>query len=144
MGSNLHELQRTLRRLGIIISFPGHFTQGIIEEMSEAIRKHLENQNTSKSGVYNVVSVFVEQTQNIKNYATFKQNASISDQISQSGIVIIGKNEDGFFVSSGNLVLNEDIPALESRLQEISGLDKNGSENEQQRSGGHRVHRCPG
>ena len=124
MGNDLYELQKNLMSLGIVISFSGHFSQGIIEELSEAVKNHLENQEFTKGEIHNVISVFVEQTQNIKNY-TASKNGPNSCQICLSGIVIIGKNADGFFVNSGNLIENQDIEALESHLGLITSLDKN-------------------
>jgi len=126
MELNLLELQKVLQNYGVLINFSGRFTQAIIEELGDAVKKYLETESTSQNDTYNVFSVFIEQTQNIKNYGAQKSGSSIGERIANSGIVAIGKSEAGYFVSSGNLVENSDIIPLSSRLDEISSLDKAG------------------
>lgn len=124
MGNKLIELQKTLKEKGILISFSGRFSQGIIEELGDAIKKHMETEELPRNDIYNVFAIFVEQTHNIKNYTALKQNTAYYDSIVNSGIVTIGKKDEGYFISSGNLIENEDVKALAERINNISSLDK--------------------
>ena len=126
MELNLLDLQKVLQKYGILINFSGRFTQEIIEELGDAVKKYLETDATSQNDTFNVFSVFIEQTQNIKNYGAKKTGSLNWERIVNSGIVAIGKSEAGYFVSSGNIIENADIARLTSRLDEISGLDKAG------------------
>lgn len=124
---NLLELQKNLERIGIMISFSGQFSQGIIEELSEAIEKHLSKENLAKGDIYNVISIFVEQAQNIRNYTASKENMLNQEnyeKIESSGIVTIGKDEDGFFIYSGNLIEENDIEDLYQKLTDLRNLNK--------------------
>jgi hypothetical protein len=126
---NLLELQKNLKKTGILISFSGQFSQGIIEELSEAIEKHLNQENVTKGEVYNVISIFVEQAQNIRNYTATKMSTIRKEnyeRIASSGIVTIGKDEDGYFIYSGNLIEGNDIAGLQQTLMNLSELDKDG------------------
>lgn len=122
--ADLQKLQYTLSNLGIIISFSGQFSQGIIEELSEAINNHLENEQISKSNIYNVISIFVEQSQNISHYIKNNVDKAFYETIASSGIVTIGKEEDGYFITSGNLVLHGDISNITEKIEGIKNLDK--------------------
>lgn len=126
MELNLLDLQKILQGYGVLISFSGRFSQEIIEELGDAVKKYLETEAISQNDTYNVFSVFIEQTQNIKNYSSYKSNSSVGDRIAGSGIVAIGKSKSGYFVSSGNLIENQDIALFTARLDEISNLDKSG------------------
>ncbi len=126
MEINLLDLQKLLQNYGVLISFSGRFTQAIIEELGDAVKKYLETEATSQNDTYNVFSVFIEQTQNIKNYSSQQRDSLLGEKIANSGIVAIGKSEDGYFVSSGNLVENDAIDRLTARLDEILTLDKAG------------------
>lgn len=126
MEMNLLDLQKILQNYGALISFSGRFTQEVIEELGDAVKKYLETETVSQNDTYNVFSVFIEQTQNIKNYSSQKSGLPMGDRIANSGIVAIGKSDEGYFVSSGNLVDNKDIPMLIDRLNEIAALDKAG------------------
>jgi len=126
MEPNLFSLQKTLQNYGILISFSGRFSQEIIEELGDAVKKYLESESISQHDTYNVFSIFIEQTQNIKNYSASKENSSGADKIANSGIVTIGKSDVGHFVSSGNLIDSEDAQVLMSKLTSICSLDKVG------------------
>jgi hypothetical protein len=126
MEMNLLDLQKILQNFGVLISFSGRFTQEIIEELGDAVKKYLETEATSQNDTYNVFSVFIEQTQNIKNYSSEQSGSPLGDRIANSGIVAIGKSEEGYFVSSGNLVASRDVARLSAKLDEISPLDKAG------------------
>ncbi|TCL76789.1 hypothetical protein EDC14_100169 [Hydrogenispora ethanolica] len=120
----LLQLQERLRDFGVLISFSGRFSQGIIEELGEAIKEYMEADERPKNDIYNVFAVFIEQTQNIKNYATRKEGCPQFERIVNSGIVCIGKNSQGYVVWAGNLVENRDLPALSARLESIVRLSK--------------------
>ena len=126
MELNMLELQKTLQRYGVMINFSGRFTQAIIEQLGDAVKQYLETEATSLTDTYNVFSVFIEQTQNIRNYDVKKADSPFGDRIANSGIVAIGKTPTGYFVSSGNIVENSDISGLTTLLDEIVGLDKAG------------------
>lgn len=124
MQGNLLELQNILQSYGVLISFSGRFSQEIIEELGDAVKSYLETESISQTETFNVFSVFIEQTQNIKNYCTKKQNSPRAEIISNSGIVMIGRSPEGHYVSAGNLVETEDVSFFAAELQKIVGMDK--------------------
>lgn len=126
MEMNLLNLQNLLHDQGVLISFSGRFTQTIIEELGEAVKKYLETEATPQNDIFNVFSIFIEQTQNIKNYSMQKSGVSLGERIANSSIVAIGKTEEGYFVSSGNLIESEDVGALTARLDALAAHDKAG------------------
>lgn len=124
MQTNLLELQKILQSFGVLISFSGRFSQEIIEELGDAVKKYLETESLSQTDTYNVFSVFIEQTQNIKNYCTARSSSIFADKIANSGIVTIGKAPQGHYVSAGNLIEIADVAKFISHLNKIAGMDK--------------------
>ncbi|WP_248927295.1 SiaB family protein kinase [Paenibacillus hamazuiensis] len=124
MDGQLLKLQTELASKGLLICFTGKLTQGIIEELGEAVKKYLETEERLKADVYDIFSIFIEQTQNIKNYCNSKEGADLYEQIAHSCIVTIGKTETGNYVCSGNRIGNEDIGRLKAALDEIQPLGK--------------------
>ncbi|MFC5704314.1 SiaB family protein kinase [Cohnella faecalis] len=120
----LLEVQTVLRRNGILISFSGRLSQQLIEEYGEAVKTYLETDKRPKNEIYHIFSIFIEQTQNIKNYCTSKSESALYDQISSSCIVTIGRETDGNFICSGNLVDNGDLATLISHIEPIINLQK--------------------
>ena len=124
MQTNLLELQTVLQKFGVLISFSGRFSQEIIEELGDAVKKYLETESISQTDTYNVFSVFIEQNQNIKNYCTLKMNIGYFEKIANSGIVTIGKSTQGYYVSAGNLVETADVEKISAILDRLVAMDK--------------------
>lgn len=128
INENLHQLIGELTSYGIIVSFNGSFTQGIIEEIGTAITSYLQaERNTDETESHNVFSVYIEQAQNIKTY--FLKKAAAGDKLEISrrafeSIIVIGRMEERFFVCSGNLVQNEDVNNLKGRIDYVNSLTK--------------------
>jgi hypothetical protein len=125
MDSQLFEVQSFLRNRKILISFSGRLTQGLIEEYGAAVRQYLEDEARPTSEIREIFSIFIEQTQNIKNYCLRKKESQHYDDITSSCIVTIGKTAEGSTIWAGNLIENEDIPSLVQKLDMLSNLDKN-------------------
>ncbi|MDR3586352.1 MAG: SiaB family protein kinase [Desulfosporosinus sp.] len=124
MDKRLIEIQKMLGASHILISFSGRFSQGIIQELGEAIKEHMENEDKPKNKIFNVFSIFIEQTQNINNYFGSKKNNSMSETIAGSAIVCIGKSEEDYFIWSGNLVENSDVRSLSDQLSLVRSSNK--------------------
>ena len=124
VGNDLLHIQRTLRQNGLLISFSGRFTQEIIEELGAAVKRYMEVEESPKNDIFNIFSIFIEQTQNIKNYCGSKEGA-VYDHISNSCIVTIGKTETGGnYICSGNLVEEQDLQGLITKIDSVITLDK--------------------
>lgn len=124
MNHKLLELQTLLREHSLLITFSGKFTQSIIEELGEAVKKYLETEKRPQNAIFDLFSIFIEQTQNIKNYCSLMQDSDFGDRISESCIVTIGKTETGNYVCSGNQIQNRDTAKLIKALDQINLLDK--------------------
>jgi len=124
IDQNLLNVQTMLRNHGILISFSGRLSQQLIEEYGDAVKTYLESESRPKNEVFHIFSIFIEMTQNIKNYCTFKANSPSYDQIAQSSIVTIGKDDQGTYICAGNLIEHTEVPQLGERIEELTRLDK--------------------
>ncbi|WP_127579386.1 SiaB family protein kinase [Paenibacillus koleovorans] len=124
MATGLLELQQMLQSRGILISFSGRLNQRLIVEYGEAVKSYLETENRPQNEVFNIFSLFIEQTQNINNYCAANQEHSHIESIAHSSIVIIGKMDEGSYVCSGNLIDNRDAEKLRAYIEPLCGMDK--------------------
>jgi hypothetical protein len=128
INENLHQLIGELTSYGIIVSFNGSFTQGIIEEIGTAITSYLQaEKNTDETDIHNVFSVYIEQAQNIKTYFVKKAVGNDKLEINRrafESIIVIGRHDDRFFVCSGNLVQNDDVKKLKESIDYVNSLTK--------------------
>lgn len=120
---NLLSLRESYSESGILISFNGPFTHSLIEEIGLAIKRYLEGEALGKGAITDVFAVYIEQTQNVRNYL---ERRALAGPILGSAIVVIGYAEGGLVVSSGNAILKSDVAELVERLERINALDKEG------------------
>lgn len=124
IGNNLLDIQKKLRENGILISFSGRFSQAIIEELGEAVKKYLEMEQSPRNHIFHIFSIFIEQTQNIKNYCMSKESTAFHENIANSCMVTIGRTELGNYICSGNIIEESDIPGLVGKIEKLILLDK--------------------
>ena len=122
---DLYELKQTVNSHGVLISFAGPFSHGIIEELGQAVTRYLEAQALTKASLMDVFSVFIEQAQNVRNYATKREAEGNSDLEFNSGIVTIGRNGQHHVVCSGNFLKKCDVEPLAARIDHLRNLDRN-------------------
>lgn len=124
-NADLFALQQTLSQLDVMLCFNGSLTRTIIEELGLAIRKHLEEEAAEKSVVFDVFSIYIEQVQNIRHYAQRTAGATYEEfQRLNNAIIVIKQNGERYTVSSGNLVMHNDVAALAAHIDHIKSLDE--------------------
>jgi hypothetical protein len=122
---NLFSLRERLGEAGALITFSGSFSHSLIEELGVAVRKYLQTDHVEKSSMMDVFSVYVEASQNVRNYTTARLG-NADPTVGQSSIVVIAKRDVHYEVNAGNMIENADVPALKERLEQLRRLDKPG------------------
>jgi hypothetical protein len=124
METKLTDIQTILGNNHILTCFSGRFSQGLIEELGLAIKNYMESEACPKTVIYNVFSIYIEQTQNIKNYAFGKEGSSTGNRIANSANVCIGALDNSYFIWSGNLIEDTDVAPLQTKLDSLAERSK--------------------
>ena len=119
---NLLQLHQDFSQQGVLISFNGSLSNSIIEEIGNAIKRYLEDEQRGKGTIIDVFAAYIEQTQNIRNYL---RNNEI-DEEHRSSIMLISTHNGNYQIASGNSIRKCDVEPLKSKLEEINCLDKDG------------------
>ncbi|WP_449225612.1 SiaB family protein kinase [Azospirillum argentinense] len=118
-------IKRDLDEKGIIFSFSGYLSEGILYSLGEALREKMTLEETDGPTVRRVFAVFVEQMQNIIRYSAEKVTGAREKAVELSaGMVTIGMEGGKVFIVCGNTVYNADVPRLRDRLEHLKSLDK--------------------
>ena len=105
----------------IIIEYEGEFTQKSVNKYMEMIEDKIDNMGLMS----NISTNFVEQYQNILNYA--KSEDSTNKDVYPFGSIKLQKNLDNsYLIESVNIVTLADKQKIEPKLFEIQSLDTNG------------------
>ena len=127
LASDHHRMKLESNQQGIIFSFNGFISEGILFALGDALKKKMSLDETNICTMKRVFSVFVEQAQNIIRYSadTLAKAGQEVNRIS-SGVITVGCEGGRFFVVCGNVMRREDAVPLEARLAKIRNLDPAG------------------
>ncbi len=119
--TNLYSLKRELDKNGIFLTYDGPVNQNLIIELIDLIKAKLEP-IAPTSTVIKIVTIFIEQTQNIIKYS-IEHNSEI-DSDTGSGICVIGKQKEHYFIMCGNLIEKTSKSALKKQLDKLIVMNK--------------------
>lgn len=113
----------SLDEKGIIFSFSGYMSEGLLYSLGDAMRQKMTLEETNVNTVKKVFSVFVEQAQNIIRYSSDKVVGGQKSIELSSGMLTIGARDGKFFIVCGNTVMAEDVDKLRQRLEMLQAMD---------------------
>lgn len=127
LASNLYALKNQLNSDGVIFCYSGYLTQEVLEGIGTALRAKLAFDQTERKVAKNLFSVFVEQVQNVVRYSAEKETGPDgleTGAVLRYGILLVGRDGGGYFVSCGNLIHDHDVERLRTDLTAIAGLNR--------------------
>ena len=128
LAQEYYQLNQSVRNQNTIFSFSGYVSERLLFSLGEILKQKLALEETNLNTAKKVFSIFVEQVQNIIRYSDEKVSGEANSQKIEisSGVISVGVENERFFVVCGNLVRRQDVPELQSRLELIRSLDKEG------------------
>lgn len=124
MQNEIRSFYHELQNKGIIFSFSGPISQSLLEGIGQTLKQKMSLEETSTNVIQKVFSIFVELMQNIINYSAQRVTAQEADQEISYGVLIVGKEEDQFYIISGNYIQEGQEAALQEKLAKIKSMDK--------------------
>jgi hypothetical protein len=122
---DLFTFYKELKRDGIIFCFSGPTSQAIVEGVGEALKQKMEIEETAGNTARNLFSVFVEQMQNVIHYSAESVSGPEKEAAElRYGIVIVGQEDDGFYVLSGNYIDKAQADEIGGKLRAIQKMSK--------------------
>jgi len=112
---DLHKMQRE-KNIDVIYSGP-IWTEGI-GEIARTLQKHLDYQKVPAQNSQEIVSVFIEQLNNMLMYS-----AENVDEF-PGGTFIMGRVGADFYVQTGNVMKDEHVELIKNRIDYLNTLEK--------------------
>ncbi|PCJ85373.1 MAG: hypothetical protein COA57_07875 [Flavobacteriales bacterium] len=111
------EFQNGMTPKNLLMCYKGDFSQdsimSVLKMMEESMQQQAEKSTTKKR----TFMAMVELSQNISTHS--KQKNSIHE-----GIITIGKSNNSYIISAGNVIDNKEIPSLTQQLDHVIQLSK--------------------
>lgn len=120
---NVDNIQNMVEEDGIIfLSYGGFLTQTLISGMTEALEKEAEYHGLNMGVSSNIFTIFIELSQNVMNYSKTK-NLNCKE-VKSEGLIVVGKDEENYYIHSQNVIAKEDKDKIEPKLDEIITMSK--------------------
>jgi len=117
---NIKGLHRVLEEFNILLNFTGIFNQENLINLLTIIEKQMKGTVILKMKVYNIM---VEMLQNMLKHA---DDYTLNNISGHYGIFFISEKDSGFLLTSGNYILNKNVPRLKEKLDTINNLEQKG------------------
>ncbi|MBK1724125.1 SiaB family protein kinase [Thiocystis violacea] len=124
MASEYFDFHQRMLGQGVIFSFVGYVSEGILFSLGEALKQKMRLEATDANVTKRVFSIFVEQVQNIIRYSAerIEAESGLPSEMS-SGMITVGHDETHFFVVCGNIVRRAEGEELQRRLAQLAVMD---------------------
>ncbi len=123
----IYELHKTMVARNLILVYEGEFTQEITKSVLAMAERNMDAIGEDSAVKRKVFNVMVECLQNIVKHSDEVNDINYADK--NSAVFMIGKQEDKYIITSGNPIANDKIGMLQSKLEHINALDKEGLKN---------------
>src|SRR6478609_9266772 len=100
----VYEIHKIMAGKNLILVYEGEFTQDITKSVLAMAEKNLDSMGEEQNIKRKVFNVMVECLQNI-----CKHSDSMKREEERRAIFMIGKEGDGYEITSGNYIVNENI-----------------------------------
>lgn len=118
----IYDLHRAMSSENLMLVYQGDFSQETIKCILMLGERTLEISGEAPTVRRKVFNVMVESLQNIVKHNEPAHGTGKTD----AAIFLVGREKDGYSVSSGNPISKERVPALKAALEEINRLDRAG------------------
>ena len=116
-----YEFHHSMRSQQLILAYEGDMTQQLTKAFSSLAEESLDKEQEDERVKRKVFHVMVESLQNVARHS---HDPDTGNPINPgSGIVLVGKATQAYFVTTGNIVANDRIDVLRDRLNHINSLE---------------------
>lgn len=118
----IFDIHKKMLDTNLSLVYQGGFSQEITKAFVSLAEKNMDQAEEIRSVKRKVFNVMVECLQNIVKHS----NEMKDTPIGQNAIFLVGVDQVKYVISSGNIIYSENIPTLETLLNKINSLDKEG------------------
>ncbi|HBS85063.1 MAG: hypothetical protein A2W91_07490 [Bacteroidetes bacterium GWF2_38_335] len=120
----VYDFFKTMQANEINLIYEGEITHQITKAFLTLTEASLEKSDDTNQVQKRVFHVMVECLQNITKHADEIDMSELVDAKFSKGILMIGKCDDEYFVTTGNVIKNDKIDGLKVMLEHINSLNK--------------------
>lgn len=126
---DIYDFYNKMQRHNIMLSFKGEISSELLTSILHITESKLDRMQEEPKIKKKVFNVLVECLQNLYHHID-EMETPVPDPVSENGastksaILMIGKEDNNYYILTGNHILNEKISSLRDRLDKINSLSK--------------------
>ena len=126
MVINMREYINSMKSHNISISYTGPLWEDGIISMADMLKSQMSKKKLPKKASKILFSVFVEQVTNMLIYSAGReQRGNAPDYKVPTGMLVLGKKDNVYFIQTGNEIHNKNVELVRNRIDYLNSLDKN-------------------
>lgn len=121
---NIYNLYKTFEQENILLSFKGVVTADLLTSILQIMESKLTYMEESPKLKKKVFNVMVECLQNLYHHLDDNETFDSEELEIKSALFFIAREDDSFYVRTGNYIELDKVEMLEQRIQKINELEK--------------------
>lgn len=122
--SKLYDFKTQLDKEGILFSYEGPITQGLLEEIGDVLQKEIKLKGAAQNIIQRIFSIFIEEVQNILKFSYDKGESFEEDFSLKSGVIILGHKDTNYYTICGNIIDSKTKDILSDKLAILKSMNK--------------------
>lgn len=120
--SHISDFHRLMDEKDIALVYCGEFSQELNKTLLAFTERKFKAENLEDNTRRRIFNIMVELLQNVS-----KNKVDLTEGTPEiSAIFMLGTQKDDYLLMTSNMISNEKIPPLKSRLDQVNSLDKEG------------------
>jgi hypothetical protein len=125
MLEHVHDLYDSLEKKRIMLSFKGDLTPELVTALLALVERRMQAMEPDAKARKRVFNVVMECLQNLYHHNV--KVTSLGDDhwtgAAAQGVVMIGQNERGYSILTGNFMASEEVTGLRAHLDRVNDCD---------------------
>jgi hypothetical protein len=120
--TQISDFHRLMDEKDIMLVYCGEFSQDLNKTLLSFTERKFKTENVEDNLRRKIFNIMVEVLQNVSK----NKVDNLGDTQEVSSVFMLGTNKDDYIMISSNMIRNDKIPPLKSRLDQVNSLDKEG------------------
>jgi len=116
-----YRFHNTMQKNGLMLAYEGEVTQQLTKAFSSLAESNLEKEEEAASVRRKVFHIMVECLQNVAKHSDDLEGQSSNPG---SGIFLVGRMEDYYAITTGNIINNDRIEEVESLILQVNEMER--------------------